>query len=670
MSCHPSAPRRNNALNDLRTTFYPRTFAYCPDITQEGLVSAYESCVRLFSNLPNASAGMLVRHSVTWNYTAALSLRFIESSDVDHVIAMGYELSSAMSLANATISPLSCGPDFLPITANETSGLSCVNQVMIAPSIKPGGGDDSYYGCSESATNREEWGRFHCTNNLAEVIIVLIVVGVFYAIPVAFHIAVYLLRGHCGDGIARARRSADRPSAEAVAAKEVTVVVEQTARPFGAAAAAAAAPAMSGAALAAGGSSAAIGEQQRWLASQEKHAAKAAEAAASEPSGGRAPPFQRAPSSSVSTRSKRRARQGGEAGRVYLSFEAVYYSITLNASARKAKQVALLAAGLSPETFPAYWDVKRIIHDASGCFAPGSLSAIMGPSGCGKSTLLDILADRKTSGHVAGSILMNGHERGAYFKRAAAYVMQFDALFEMLTVREMLTYTAELRITGNDDEMKSERVQTVIDELDLGKVADSRIGGAGLRGISGGQARRVTVGVELVTRPSVLFLDEPTTGLDAYSSLLLVRSLRALADSGRTVLCTIHQPRPDIFALFDTLLLMAAGEVAYFAEQATIGRYLERVVRLHIAPIPQPPQPFSSPTTCRGLPCLRRSRRRPPRPSPPSQGLTIPPEVNPADFVVDLTYSRGGEGPEADVNAALIERTPSLCQSPPLPLLH
>ncbi len=78
------------------------------------------------------------------------------------------------------------------------------------------------------------------------------------------------------------------------------------------------------------------------------------------------------------------------------------------------------------------------------------------------------------------------------------------------------------------------------------------------------------LGVELLARPAMLFLDEPTTGLDAYSSLLLVRKLRSLADSGRTVLCTIHQPRPDIFSLFDTLLLMSAGEAAYFGPRAQV----------------------------------------------------------------------------------------------------
>ncbi len=292
---------------------------------------------------------------------------------------------------------------------------------------------------------------------------------------------------------------------------------------------------------------------------------------------------------------------GGEAGRVYLSFSDVYYSVPLNSAARKNALASAKATGVGKKDMPKFWDTKPIIKGVSGAFSPGTLSAIMGPSGCGKSTLLNVVADRIRSGNASGRILLNGQPRGKCFKRACAYVMQFDALFACLTVREMLAYTAEMRVEGSDARGKAERVERVIRELDLNKVADSTIGGGGRRGISGGQARRVTVGVELVTQPSVLFLDEPTTGLDAYSSLLLVRALRRLADSGRTVLCTIHQPRPDIFALFDTLLLMSAGEVAYFGPRSAIATYLG------------------------------------------GAGISLPTDVNPADFVVDLTYARDEE---------------------------
>ena len=223
---------------------------------------------------------------------------------------------------------------------------------------------------------------------------------------------------------------------------------------------------------------------------------------------------------------------------MYLSFSDLYYSVALNKSAKKrilddaieqSKASGVWAIKKAAD-MPRFWDVKRILKGVSGAFAPGSLSAIMGPSGCGKSTMLNVLADRMRVGHTAGSVLLNGQPRGKCFKRACGYVEQSDALFEQLTVREMLMFTAELRVGGSDPKglAKAERVARVIRELDLAKVADATIGGESTRGISGGQKRRVTVGVELVTQPSVLFLDEPTTGLDAYSSLLLVRKLQLL----------------------------------------------------------------------------------------------------------------------------------------------
>eukprot|EP00516_Mucochytrium_quahogii_P001945 CAMPEP_0203744470 /NCGR_PEP_ID=MMETSP0098-20131031/521_1 /ASSEMBLY_ACC=CAM_ASM_000208 /TAXON_ID=96639 /ORGANISM=" , Strain NY0313808BC1" /LENGTH=899 /DNA_ID=CAMNT_0050631985 /DNA_START=330 /DNA_END=3029 /DNA_ORIENTATION=+ len=279
---------------------------------------------------------------------------------------------------------------------------------------------------------------------------------------------------------------------------------------------------------------------------------------------------------------------------VYVSFHRLTYDVKLNKAGLNA---AKEANGGKKPTAPG-WDKKTILNNITGVFEPGTLSAIMGPSGCGKSTLLDILADRKHGGYTKGRILINGRERTQLYKRVIGYVMQFDALFPHLTPREVLKYTAELRIPGHDWKKKNDAVNKVIRDLDLHRCADSNIGGNGVPGISGGQARRVTVGIELVTRPMVLFLDEPTTGLDAFSSLQLVRTLRLLADTGRTVICTIHQPRPDIFLLFNTLLLMKAGEIAYFGPQMQIRQYFNLL------------------------------------------GIKISQDANVADFVVDLTYSK------------------------------
>lgn len=291
---------------------------------------------------------------------------------------------------------------------------------------------------------------------------------------------------------------------------------------------------------------------------------------------------------------------------VYLSFHRLSYSVNLTKSARK--QIIKDNDGKKPTT-PG-WNRKLILDNISGVFEPETLSAIMGPSGCGKSTLLDILADRKHGGVTRGKVLVNGRHRTAMYKRVTGYVMQFDSLFPHLTVSEVLRYTAELRIPGTDLREKKAAVDSVIRDLDLKRVANSRIGGNGVPGISGGQARRVTVGVELITRPLVLFLDEPTTGLDSFSSLQLVRTLRVLADTGRTVVATIHQPRPDIFELFDILLLMKTGRIAYFGPIHTVGAYLSNL------------------------------------------GIQVPEGASVADFVVDLTYS--GEGGDESASASNI----------------
>ncbi|KJE94122.1 ABC transporter [Capsaspora owczarzaki ATCC 30864] len=207
---------------------------------------------------------------------------------------------------------------------------------------------------------------------------------------------------------------------------------------------------------------------------------------------------------------------------------------------------------------------KRILHNVYGMVKPGETLAIMGPSGSGKTTLLDILADRKAKVH--GNILLNGAPRNRIFKRLSGYVLQQDILIGHLTVREVLTFAAELRLDSymlKSD--RARRVQEVIDELKLTKVADSYIGTASHRGLSGGERKRVSVGVELITNPSLLFLDEFTTGLDSKTALTLMETLQELARNGnRAIVFTIHQPRSNITKLFDKLLLLADGRQIFY----------------------------------------------------------------------------------------------------------
>eukprot|EP01119_Soliformovum_irregulare_P007996 TRINITY_DN2071_c0_g1_i1.p1 TRINITY_DN2071_c0_g1~~TRINITY_DN2071_c0_g1_i1.p1 ORF type:complete len:577 (+),score=145.33 TRINITY_DN2071_c0_g1_i1:83-1813(+) len=211
---------------------------------------------------------------------------------------------------------------------------------------------------------------------------------------------------------------------------------------------------------------------------------------------------------------------------------------------------------------------KTILRNCTGYVEPGNLVALMGSSGAGKSTLLDTLASRKTQGKIEGSILANGKPiNGKLFRKNVGYVEQVDILLGSLTPRELLQYSALLRLEQSiphEDKMK--RVEQVIKDLGIEHCADTIIGDRNHRGISGGEAKRVNIGLELVTNPPILFLDEPTSGLDSTTSFDVMQVVRKIADSGRAVICTIHQPGADIFALFDRLLLMANGSTVYFGD--------------------------------------------------------------------------------------------------------
>lgn len=186
---------------------------------------------------------------------------------------------------------------------------------------------------------------------------------------------------------------------------------------------------------------------------------------------------------------------------------------------------------------------KRILDDLSGQIRPGEVLAIMGPSGCGKSTLLDTLSGRIHSVDVEGSILVNGRAMSLAFG-TAAYVPQDDVLIGTLTVRETLMYSARLRLPPKTPRGDIEAtVDAIIKDLGLEVCTNVPIGNWHMRGISGGQKRRVSIGVELVTSPRIIFLDEPTSGLDSASSYYVMLAVRRLAHEGRTVCSTIHQVR-------------------------------------------------------------------------------------------------------------------------------
>lgn len=219
-------------------------------------------------------------------------------------------------------------------------------------------------------------------------------------------------------------------------------------------------------------------------------------------------------------------------------------------------------------------DTVQLLHDVYGEACPGEMVALMGSSGAGKSTLLDILADRKTTGTISGQILFNGEERSEMVAKASAYVMQDNVHIGMLTVRETLYFAAELRLDEQwDQETKKRRVDKVIAMLGLSHVQHTIVGTDLQRGISGGQLKRLSIGVEIINLPDILFLDEPTTGLDAALAFEVMASIKTLAQQNRTIICTIHQPSPQTFELFDRLLLLSAGRVVYFGATKAVVDY-------------------------------------------------------------------------------------------------
>ncbi|KAK9460347.1 P-loop containing nucleoside triphosphate hydrolase protein [Lipomyces oligophaga] len=208
---------------------------------------------------------------------------------------------------------------------------------------------------------------------------------------------------------------------------------------------------------------------------------------------------------------------------------------------------------------------KKIILDRISLDVPaGSIMAIIGGSGSGKTSLLNCMAHKLKSSRLSlnGKILYNGHEN--IRKVRYGYVLQQDILLPTLTARETLQYSADLRLPSDTSELKRrELVEEVILELGLKECADTRVGDHSHKGLSGGEKRRLSIGIQLLANPSVLFLDEPTSGLDAYSAQLLVQTLCKLAKKGRTVIASIHQPRADIFFLFDSITLLAKGKPVY-----------------------------------------------------------------------------------------------------------
>ncbi|XP_024981119.1 ABC transporter G family member 31 [Cynara cardunculus var. scolymus] len=203
----------------------------------------------------------------------------------------------------------------------------------------------------------------------------------------------------------------------------------------------------------------------------------------------------------------------------------------------------------------------QLLSDVSGVFLPGVLTALMGSSGAGKTTLMDVLAGRKTGGYIEGEINISGFQKEqGTFARVSGYVEQNDIHSPQVTVIESLLFSAFLRLPADvNAKQRRDFVEGVMKLVELDNLRDALVGLPGSTGLSTEQRKRLTIAVELVANPSIIFMDEPTSGLDARAAAIVMRTIRNTVDTGRTVVCTIHQPSNEIFEAFDELLLMKRG---------------------------------------------------------------------------------------------------------------
>ena len=208
---------------------------------------------------------------------------------------------------------------------------------------------------------------------------------------------------------------------------------------------------------------------------------------------------------------------------------------------------------------------------------PGEMLAMLGPSGSGKTTLLTALGGR-LGGRLNGTITYNGKPFSNSMKRNTGFVTQDDVLYPHLTVTETLVFTALLRLPNSfSKEEKIMHAEAVITQLGLINCKNSIIGDPFLRGVSGGERKRVSIGQEMLINPSLLFLDEPTSGLDSTTAQRIVSTLLELAKGGRTIVLTIHQPSSRLFYMFHKVLLLSEGNALYFGQGSAAMDYFSSI---------------------------------------------------------------------------------------------
>ncbi|KAJ8424608.1 hypothetical protein Cgig2_009668 [Carnegiea gigantea] len=295
-----------------------------------------------------------------------------------------------------------------------------------------------------------------------------------------------------------------------------------------------------------------------------------------------------------------------EKSREHQSESPTFSQIVSMATSRQTRKRLLLEVSFKDLTVQLKQKQKYLLRCLNGKIVPGRITAIMGPSGAGKTSFLSALTGQTTGCVTTGFIFINGEsEPISSYKKIAGFVPQDDIVHGNLTVEENLWFSARCRLSSDlRKEDKILIVERVIENLGLQDVRDSLVGTVEKRGISGGQRKRVNVGLEMVIEPSLLFLDEPTSGLDSASSILLLRALKREACEGVNICMVVHQPSYALFKMFDDLILLARG--GFMVYHGTVNKVEEYFGSI---------------------------------------GIDVPDRVNPPDYYIDVL--EGIEGPNS-----------------------
>ncbi|XP_044510446.1 ABC transporter G family member 25-like isoform X2 [Mangifera indica] len=221
---------------------------------------------------------------------------------------------------------------------------------------------------------------------------------------------------------------------------------------------------------------------------------------------------------------------------------------------------------------------RTILNGITGMVSPGEILAVLGPSGGGKSTLLNVLAGRLQGHGFTGTILANNKKPLKHISKRTGFVTQDDVLYPHLTVRETLIFCSLLRLPKTlTKQEKTSIAESVITELGLTKCQNTIIGNSFIRGVSGGERKRVSIAHEMLINPSLLILDEPTSGLDATAAHRLVSTLTSLAQRGKTIITSMHQPSSRVFQMFNSVLVLSEGRCLYFGKASEAMGYFASV---------------------------------------------------------------------------------------------